>query len=219
MLTLERHAFRQFEHELKELLATLDQMGSIIQDQLQLLEKAVIDSTLFQTAKQKDKEINELEFAVEKLVMDIFGKYSPTGDELRFILTSLKISTALELMGDMAKNSIKHISKLEALADAQTKPLLAVVDAAGKTVTGMLTHIEQFNEQAALDLFARAQKVDDAAKHIVVSLGDAKEVKGEVKRQILLVTKNLERVADLATDIVKYCYYIHTGKKFEKPNQ
>lgn len=217
MLTLERHAFRQFENELKELLATLDQMGETVREQLVVLKHALGDASQLKEAKQKDREINELEFAIEKLVTDILSKYNPTGDELRFVLTSLKISTALELMGDMAKNAVKHATKLESLPQSAASGLMEVVDAARVATAHMLVHIEQFKEQAALELFAAAQNVDDAAKKLAVTLGNEKEMKGEVKRQLLIVTKNLERIGDLATDIVKYCYYIHTGKKYEKP--
>lgn len=216
VLTLERHAFRQFESELKTLLSTLAKMNTLIGTQIETIEKALGNSAAFSEAKQVDKEINQLEFDAERIVTNILSMYSPTGDELRFVITSLKISTAMELMGDMAKNSIKHVGKLQGLDEQYSTGLRKLAAHVRGTVSGILGMIEHYDEKEAEKLFTAAQQTDTDAKNFVLSLGGA-ALDMEVKRHLMLVAKNLERISDHGADIVKYCYYIHTGKKHEKP--
>lgn len=215
MLTFERHAFRQFESELKLLLSTLSSMAEIISGQLNGFGQGLGDAEAFKAAKQKDKQLNSLEFEVDRLVADILAKYSPTGDELRFVITSIKISAALELMGDITKNSVKHVSKLSSVDDAKRNELKKIASLLHQNLNAVMPLISAYDQAIWKKAYAENEQIESISKNFIFALGDAVS-DPEMKRHLFLVAKNLERIGDLALDIAKYCHYIHTGQKFEK---
>lgn len=215
MLTFERHAFRQFESELKLLLSTLSSMAEIIGGSLGEFEQALGNPDAFKAAKQKDKQLNSLEYEVDRLVADILAKYSPTGDELRFVITSIKISAALELIGDITKNSVKHVSKLSAVENAQRGELKKIASLLHYNLDAVMKLVSDYDKAGWQKVYAENEQVESLSKNFILNLGDAVS-DADMKRHLFLVAKNLERIGDLALDIAKYCHYIHTGQKFEK---
>ncbi len=221
MINFSNHAFKELDNDFASAHEMVQQMAALIADQLTMLEVALVQNLEDNSkAKLLDKKVNALEIDIEKQVASIFSKYTLVGDELRFTMTLLKLSSTLERMGDMAKNCVKRVVKLS--KPVQPEFIKEATESKKLIEQMLLTSIElvkHYDEQKAKTLLAQEDEVGGLYKKIQLLLKQDMADNERVleSAHMLFIMKNLERMADYALDIVKLCYYIHHGKKFEKP--
>ena len=221
MISFEKHAFKGLDNDLSSVHTAIQQMAALVSDQLTMLDvalnKGLEDNS---DAKLIDRKINALETEIEALVASILSKYTLIGDELRFAMTMLKLSGALERMGDMAKNCVKRVVKLVKPVQPnfiqETKALKTLID---QMLSSSISLITDYDESKAKALLAQEDEADLIYKKIQLilqqDLGNSARLLETT--HMLFIIKNLERMADLTLEIVKLCYYIHHGAKFEWP--
>ncbi|TWT44289.1 hypothetical protein RAS1_06990 [Phycisphaerae bacterium RAS1] len=163
----------------------------------------------------RDAEVDAEEVAVEAEVIRLVALYQPVGVDLRLLFTVLKVTTELERVADCAVNIAERAKHLEV---QQLAPQ-------NEHVRQMCTLVRRVLRQAVTAY--SFQEVDVARQ---VAGGDAeidalfgaivREVLASATRSpeslagyldILSVTKNLERIADHATNIAEDVIYLATG--------
>lgn len=167
-----------------------------------------------------DHDVDQLELEVEQLAIELLALQQPMARDLRFIISAIKISSDLERVGDHAVNIAQSALRIIALrAPLMIDP--AIEDMARRT-RRMLSD--------ALDAFVRADGVlgrevcrrDDQVDALHNSLfrillthmmADAKTITPSL--ELLLVSRNLERVADLATNIAEDAVFLAEGKQIK----
>lgn len=219
MLQFTQHANKQYESELQGLLDSLRDMGGKVEGLMVLARKALSSGAdNAAEAKALDKEINALETAIEQQVTSLLTRHTVMMDELRFVLCAIKISAALERMGDMAKNSVKRVAKVSVSAPpALRDSYLAMIDRTRDMLSAAINLINDYSEEAAAEICRSDDAVDDLYKNAIITAQRALQNDGMGSDQLahfLFVAKNLERMADHATSLAKQAAYIHTGKKF-----
>lgn len=221
MLNFDKHAFKGLGAELSSIYAMVQQMAALVLDQLVMLDAALTQDLRDNAdAKLIDKKINALESDIEVHVASVFSKYTLVGDELRFAITMLKLSSTLERMGDMAKNCVKRVIRLirpvQPAFITEAKALKHIVE---QMLTTSMELVKSYDADKASALLAQEDEADGLYKKIQLLLQqDLSDHACLVEStHMLFIIKNLERMSDLALEIVKLCYYIHHGTKFEKP--
>jgi phosphate transport system protein len=223
LISFEKHAFKGLDTELSSVHLAIQQMAALVSDQLTMLDTALTKGLSDNTeAKLIDKKINGLEIEIESMIAGIFSKYTLIGDELRFAMTMLKLSSTLERMGDMAKNCVKRVVKLVKPIQPnfinETRSLKKLID---QMLNSSISLIIDYNEKKAADLLKQEDQADSIYKKIQLILhqdiGDNARLLETT--HMLFIIKNLERMADLTLEIVKLCHYIHHGSKFEMPQE
>lgn len=221
MISFEKHAFKGLDNELSGVYTTIQQMGALVSDQLTMLDAALTKGLSDNTeAKNIDRKINALEIEIEAQIASILSKYALIGDELRFAMTMLKVSSTLERMGDMAKNCVKRVVKLvkpvQPAFISEARNLKGIID---QMLTDSISLIIDYDANKAASLLAQEDEADLIYKKIQLIL--QQDIGNNARlletTHMLFIIKNLERMADLALEIVKHCYYIHHGTKFEWP--
>jgi len=220
VISFEKHAFKGLDEDFTAIYSMIQQMAALVADQLTMLESALGENLQDNAvAKLLDKKINALEMDIEAQVARVLSKYTLIGDELRFTMTMLKLSATLERMGDMAKNCVKRVVKL-------VKPVqpafLVEAHNLKKIIVQMLSNsmglVREYDANKANELLMQEDEVDGLYKKIQLLLqqdiGDNARLLETT--HMLFIIKNLERMADLNLEIVKLCFYIHHGTKFEK---
>jgi phosphate transport system protein len=216
--------FRHFHEELDTLKQRLLEMSGKTESMLALAMDALLnrDAGLAEAVLQADKEIDTLEIEVEDLAVSLLALQQPMARDLRFIVGAIKISSDLERVGDHAVN----------IAEA-TQRLIA---SGSGTISGPMSTIVQMAKRSrqmlgeALRAFIRA---DGQAGRAVCSMDDeVDELHESVFRvllthmmenptnitaalQFLLVSRNLERVGDLATNIAEDAVFLAEGKQIK----
>jgi phosphate transport system protein len=207
---LERH----FEKELAELKETLLGMAgrseSIVQKAIRALERRETD--LAEQVFADDHAIDRMEIDIEERCLNLLALQQPLATDLRFITSALKISNDLERVGDHAVNIAGSAIRLN--REPQLKPLVDIPRMERKA-TGMLREaIEAFvrhDAEAARKLVRKDDEVDQLNKQvfrelITYMIEDPQTITRAL--ELILVGRNLERVADLATNVAEEVVFI-----------
>ena len=108
------HIVKSYEEELQNLNDNLIKMGSLVETQLSDSMEAIIkvDKDAAENIIKNDAKINELRATIEEQIVNVLVKRAPMAIDLRLTISTLKISSDLERIGDLAKSVAKKIKPL-----------------------------------------------------------------------------------------------------------
>lgn len=222
-MNLRSHLVTSYEHELYRLRQVLCEMGNLVERQLDLGIKAIIegDSAAADEANNLDRQVDKLEKDVENNAIRLLALRSPMGADLREIVASLKISDGLERMGDYAASIARKSLKL---SHEQSHLPLTGLQTMGRLVKENLHRIiEAMRDQNPNEAMAawHADAIIDEhyisffRELVTYMMEDARNIRPCT--ELLFVAKNLERIGDHATNIAERVFYAVTGENL--PNQ
>ena len=219
-----------FSELLEQLRRQLIGMGAEVESQIRVAVEALVegDAGKARGVCERDPVVNDLEVRNEAAVIHLLATQQPVAGDLRLLVAAIRINADLERIGDHAVNIAQAAERL-----ATVKPFKPWVDIPhmAEVVRGML--------RDALDSLVRRDAV--LAKSVLVrdDVVDAKNLSlirelltymaenpSLIGRsiEIMSISKNLERVADLATNIAEETIFIaegtsikHQGKGAEEP--
>lgn len=214
--------FRHFHDQLATLKERLLEMSGRAEELVELAVDALLtrDKDKADAVITGDRELDLREVEVETLAIELLALQQPMARDLRFIISAIKISSDLERVGDHAVNIAQSALRLTALRSSLI-PDPEIEDMA-RRARRMLSD--------ALDAFIRADgalgrevcKADDQVDALHDSMfrillthmmADARTINPSL--ELLLVSRNLERVADLATNIGEDAVFLAEGKSIK----
>lgn len=209
--------------ELNLLRGRLLALSGDVEDQLQKAITAVMnrDPQLADEVESGDRRIDQLEVEIEEECLKILALYQPVAADLRFLITILKINNDLERVGDLAVNIARKARTLSHLP-----PLRIPFDLEGmwQKVQAMLSQsvdsLVNGDAEAAEAVCKKDEAVNAQKKAVRQQVEQLiTEDPGLVKPllQILAVFRNLERVADHATNIAEDVIYMVRGQIVRHP--
>jgi phosphate transport system protein len=157
--------------------------------------------------QEDDLEIDRLDVAIDEAVLRSIALQAPVADDLRRLLAAYEMGTDLERVGDLARNIAKSAARMAAGAPI---PRPAGLEALGADCQRMLRDaLDAFvsrDAERAKQLLAEDERVDDEQDQVIRealgTLRDHPELFSQ-ELDLILVAKNLERVADHATNIAE----------------
>lgn len=209
-----RHLQRDLDNLSKELLT----MGAMVEEAtnkaLRSLSQRSTD--LAREVARGDRAINEKENRIEDQCLKILALYQPVATDLRFIITALKVNNDLERMGDLAVN-ISERAQLLAVTDPIPVPSIfdRLVTNVQAMVRDSLNSLVNMDAQLARRVCELDDEVDDINRRMFGEMQDLmKNDPATIERAIstLSVSRNLERIADLATNIAEDVVFLVTGE-------
>jgi len=209
---------RHFDHDLEELKERLLWMAGLAERAVHQAVQAVFqkDEALATRVLDEEKVINEMQIEIDDRVMQLVALQQPMAVDLRFILSASRINNDLERIGDQAVNIAQ--SALRILRHPQVKPY---VD---------LPRMSELAEGMVRDsLNALVHRDADLAKSVLIRDDEVDHLRDQIFRELLtymmensavvfpafelvLVTKNLERIGDHATNIAEDVIYMVAGR-------
>ncbi len=216
-----QHIVKSFTQELDRLRDLLTEMGGIVENQLALATQAIAkqDPETATRAVQQDTSVDALERQVEQLVIRMLALRQPMAGDLRQIVAGLKISAALERIGDYAKNVAKRsivlgqfplpfaLTGLATMARLAQENLRLVIDAVGENDAEKAVQVWQ-SDQAIDDLYNSIFR-----ELVTYMMEDPRNI--TPCTHLLFIAKNLERIGDHATNIAETVHYVVTGLPLE----
>ncbi len=181
------------------------------------------DRNLLTTLIEVDESrANETEIILDELCAATIAQYEPRARDLRMVLTALKMNNDLERVADHAVNISE--SALFLIDRPPVKPLFDIPRMADLSVKMLKDSIASFiNEDARLawDVCERDSLVDSLNSQILRELvmfmaADPKTIERSI--HLLNIAKNLERIADLSTNICEDVIYMVEGKVIKHHN-
>lgn len=216
--------FRHFHDQLAELKQRLLEMSQRAEELVDLAVDSLQtrDGAKAQTVIAHDPELDALEVDVEQRAIALLALQQPMAKDLRFIIGAIKISSDLERVGDHAVNIAQATLQLINTPAGNTIPATPEIEDMAIRARRMLGQ--------SLDAFIRADgalgRAVCAADDDVDALHDSvfrvllthmmeNPTTISAALQQLLVSRNLERVADLATNIGEDAVYLAEGKQIK----
>jgi phosphate transport system protein len=214
--------FRHFHDQLDELKQRLLTMSERAESLVDLAVEALLsrDADKAEAVVAGDRDVDELEIEIESMAVQLLALQQPMARDLRFIISAIKASSDLERVGDHAVNIAQSAQRLIAAKSTITPD--AAIEEMARRARQMLGQ--------AIDAFVRADgglgravclmddevdKLNQSLFRIVVThiLEDPKVISTAL--ELLLVGRNLERVADLSTNIGEDAVYLAEGKQIK----
>jgi phosphate transport system protein len=211
------HIVKSYAQELQRLRDLMSEMGGIVENQLALAMQAIAEQNpeLATKAVEQDPAVDALERQAEQLVIQMLALRQPMASDLRQIVAVLKITAALERIGDYAKNVAKRsivlgqfalpfsLTGLVSMARLVQENLRRVIDAVGEN-----------DPEKAVEVWQSDQAIDDLYNSIFRELitymmEDPRSI--TPCTHLLFIAKNLERIGDHATNIAETVHYAATG--------
>ena len=215
------HTVKSYEDELQGLNDNLIKMGSLVESQLSDSMEAIIkvDKEAAENIIKNDEKINELRATIEEQIVTVLVKRAPMAIDLRLTISTLKISSDLERIGDLAKSVAK---KIKPLPHNLPEELVTSLKRLGSLVQTQLKDVlDAYLNQSktdAIKIWKTDEKVDDlthiAMNEVAKFLSEDKK-NLDLATHLLFVTKNIERVGDHITNIAEAIFYLIEGEHIE----
>jgi phosphate transport system protein len=192
--------------ELKERLLV---MAGLVEQAIQRATEAYSsrDEGLCELVLMSEPAINRMEREIDQLALDLLAMEQPMAVDLRFILAVIRINADLERVGDQAVNIAGRVQDLGHQANVDMPvdiPKLAQL--AGAMVRKALQAFIEGDAEMAQSVLLLDDQVDDMNRDAFRSLGNLIKEKPELAPQALnalIISRNLERVGDHATNIAE----------------
>jgi phosphate transport system protein len=209
---------RTFEDQLAELQNDLLRLGRFVEEALGKALDALMRKD-FPLAKQviaDDDFADDMDFNIQAQAMQLLALQQPMARDLRVIGASLRIVADLERIGDHAVDVAKVVRSLAGRTMFNSMGDMAELgDLARKMVRDSLQAFVNHDTGLAIQVARDDDAVDELCERVQNQLMNemrAEPARVEQLTRLLLVARNLERVADHATNIVEYIYYVETGE-------
>ena len=208
---------RHFDEELKKLKEKLFRMGLLVEQAVDLVTTALLerDSAKAQQVIKGDQEINLYEIEIDELGHELIALYQPAAIDLRLITMVLKITNDLERMGDQAVNIAEKA--LVVNQEAPLKPYEDLPKMAGEVRRMLREALSAFMEKDA-DKAKAILECDDIVDRLNDKIyEDVQRVLIDKPEQIrtgvslIMISHNLERIADLATNLAEDVIFLKRG--------
>lgn len=216
--------FRHFHEELDTLKERLLDMSGKAESMLALSMDALMtrDEGLAEAVLKADKEIDSLELEVENLAVSLLALQQPMARDLRFIVGAIKISSDLERVGDHAVNIAEATQRMISAGPITLSSPMATISQMSKRSRSMLGDaLKAFvraDGQLGRAVCAADDEVDELHESVFrVLLTHMMENPSTITAalQLMLVSRNLERVGDLATNIAEDAVFLAEGKQIK----
>jgi phosphate transport system protein len=198
---------RHFQYELEGLKTSLIKMGTLVEQGYHLAIKAVLekDAQAAQSVIDADERIDTLELEIDNAIIDLLALQQPVAKDLRFIIASQKLNNDLERIGDHCVNIAQSaLTLLGTGPDALKEEIPQMAGIVGRMLRDALDAFIHFDPALAHEVLRNEDPVDDLNRKMVKLAIEALKggvVSIETGMELARLSRNLERIADLTTNI------------------
>jgi phosphate transport system protein len=206
------------EPRLNEIKERLLKMAEIAENMIDNSIKAIIEHNpkYLKYVEENENIIDQMEVENESLIITTMARYQPEAKYLRMLAMDLFVNRDLERIGDHAENIKEHAQSI--LTKPKLKEYVDLPKMTKLTIQMLKDAIKAFAENdtnLARDVIKRDNIIDALEDQIIRELytymvEDPSTIK--VGLRLIDVVKNIERVADIATNLAEEVIYMKEGK-------
>ena len=207
-----------FHEELDAIQATLVTMGEMVSIAMSRSTEALLkaDVKLAEQVISDDEKLDTIQHDLEARAINLMARQQPVAQDLRILVTSLRMSADLERMGDLCH----HIAKLARMRYPEVavpSELLVIIGNMGTTAVKIIEKstlvVKTQDLQAAIELETDDDEMDKLHRALFVALLDDSWSHGiEAAIDMTLLGRYYERCADHAVSIARRVYFLVKGK-------
>ncbi len=212
------HIVSAFDDDLIAIQAKIAEMGGLAEELLSQALEAVEkrDIMLAQKVIDADKKIDALEMEVEEMTTTVIALRQPMAQDLRVLISALKICSTLERIGDLAKNISKRAMTFSKAGPITvTSSIVRMGRATLAQLSEVLNAYTARDTARAVAVWQKDVDIDEMYnalfREVVTYMMEDSRMIG-AGSQMLFIAKNLERIGDHTTHISEMIYYIVEGE-------
>lgn len=212
------HIVKSFDAELLELDTKVGQLGGLAEQQLsqafESLEQR--NAALGRTVVINDKLLDQLQREIEEQTIIMIARRQPVANDLRQVMSVMKVAGDLERIGDLAKNIGKRAQAVS--GEAHPKPLMTglrhMVEMTARSLKDVLDAFAARDSEKALKVWREDENIDALYNSLFRELltymmEDPRNI--GLCTHLLFGAKNIERIGDHTTNIAETVYYMAQG--------
>jgi len=211
-------SMRHFHEELETLKSHLVAMSGIAEESVRMAVESLLerDAEKARQVVMRDEQLDELELSIDDLAINLLALQQPMAKDLRFITAAMKIANDLERVGDHAVNIAEE---LEFILKAAPFPMLPELEEMARIANEMLSDaLNAFvlaDSRMARQVVQRDDRVDELHENnfrilLTHMMEDPRKITAGM--DLFLVSGNIERIADLATNIAEEVVFFVEGR-------
>jgi phosphate transport system protein len=209
---------RHIDSELQSLKDLALQMGGCVE---RALERACVtvatrDMSAYEEVQKHESRINDLQIRIDEACVNVLAKQAPVAKDLRLVIAITKINTDLERMGDQSVNIAHSAREVFKSWPKVTLPaeIYRMIEEVQSMVRQVLDAFQRQDVELSRAVLAQDDAVDDLKDQLIkIMTAQMKTSPDQVELCLafIMIAKNLERMADHATNIAEEVIYLATG--------
>jgi phosphate transport system protein len=209
---------RPFDSDLQQLKERILYMGSLAETMIHLAIKALVERRVERVTEvyRHEEDVNRLQIEIDDRALTMIALHAPAASDLRFITAAMKINADLERIADQAVNICQTTEYL--LQEPPLKPLIDVPRMGEIAIAMLKDALDAFvrrDEALARSVLLRDDQVDELKDQvfrelITYMISDPSTIKRAI--DLILIARNIERIADHATNIAEDVVFVVAGK-------
>ena len=210
------HIVTSFDQDLAAIRAKISQMGGLAEEMLSgaLTSLQTHNAELAQSIIKLDKRLDAMEIEVEEMSTKIIVQRQPLAQDLRLVISALKLASTIERIGDLSKSTARRGMQLSAPPAGVTNSIVRMGRQALDQLTAVLDAWGRSDVEDAIAVWRRDVDVDEAYNSlfrevVTYMMEDPRTI--SMGSQLLFIAKNLERIGDHATHVAEMVHYVETG--------
>lgn len=208
---------QQFEIELEKLRNKVVKMGNLSLHQTSAAISILLHGNFeeLEATEKIEHKIDKLDVKVDKLCQRIFALKQPVAKDLRFIMSSLRIGTELERIGDIA---MSIVNKSEAVRE-QPEILKElhfenVITTAHFLIQEAFSQYSIYDQDKILKILKDCVSLKEKCHNLLDVIISEMTTKSEiiiVATNLIIILRQVERLADHASNIAESIYFMQEG--------
>jgi phosphate transport system protein len=212
-----------FEEELQVLKNRLLSMGALVEDRVHRAVHSLMERDLgeAEALASSDQEVNDLQIEIDDRCVKVLALQQPMATDLRLITSAIKINSDLERIGDQAVNIAQ--SAIKVLTHSAVRPpadLRRIAELAERMTRDALDSFVRKDAVLARAVILRDDEVDRLkdklfGELLATMVADPHNIPDALS--FILISRNLERIADHATNIAEMVVFVTSGEDVRHP--
>ena len=216
---------RHFQNELEQLKAKLLEMSALVESAIYRSVQGVVEKNeeLARQVIKNEGRVNQLEIEIDDMAISLLALQAPMAADLRLITAAIKINNDLERMGDLSVSMAEGAIAL--ISEPVIRPLIDIPHIAALAQGMVRKALDAFvsrDAELARSVLASDDAVDNlrtASYHELTSFMENNPSQIPQALRLLSVVRNLERIADHATNIAEDVLFLVKGIDVRHQNE
>jgi len=212
------HTTKALDRELNELLKMISRIGGMAESQLERASRAILerDEVLAAEVIKQDSAIDALDTEIQQKGLQVLALRSPVADDLRMVVSVLKVSSAFERVADYAANAAKRSLVLNTMpAVPASRAVVRLMQMVQKQLHMATNAFVEGDSLQSVAVWEQDDEVDAVYSSLfreilTYMMEDPRQI--SACTHLLFISKNIERVGDHTTNIAEHTYFMVEGK-------
>lgn len=213
---------RHFDEELRDLKHSILRMADLSQEMISLAIRSLIErnESLAHKVLEIEPQVNQLEIEIEDEVLSLLARKQPAAGDLRLLTAALKIDNNLERIADQACNISETVAYLLKepplnLPLIDIPRMAALVQKMAKDSIHAFVHHDPELAKSVCEHDDAVDWLNDQMFRVLLTymIENPRSITRSV--DLILISRNLERIADHATNISEEVIFIEEGKNIK----